>query len=116
MSSVDPDTSLTRPADPVTTPLTDLAAALGARLLGEAIGDLSRRGIIEALSWFAPAHEAVILSLGVADHLYREGRVFEETPEAIAWARELLRKKLENGIVKAPRISRSSSGPTPDSP
>lgn len=93
--------------------LTNLDAT-GARLLGEAIGDLERRGIIVALSGVARAHEAVILSLGVADHLYREGRVFEETPDAITWARELLRKKVENGIVKAPRSSQPPSGPAAD--
>jgi UDP-N-acetylmuramoyl-L-alanyl-D-glutamate--2,6-diaminopimelate ligase len=35
VSSVDPESSLTRPANPVSTPLADVAAAVGARLVGD---------------------------------------------------------------------------------
>ncbi|MEO6604225.1 MAG: SulP family inorganic anion transporter [Aeromicrobium sp.] len=64
--------------------------ATGARLLGDTIAKLERRGIIVMLSGIAPGHEDVLASLGVDDKLRREGLVFSETPAAIAHARQLL--------------------------
>ncbi|WP_290514564.1 SulP family inorganic anion transporter [Aeromicrobium sp.] len=62
----------------------------GARLLGDAITKLEHRGIIVLLSGIVPHHDGVLASLGIGDKLRSEGRVFGETPSAIAHARELL--------------------------
>lgn len=73
--------------------------ATGARLLGEAISDLERRGIIVAIAGASAGHAAILASLGVADHLRDEGRVFANTTDAIAWARELLQSKVERNVI-----------------
>ncbi len=64
--------------------------ATGARLLGDTIAKLERRGITVMLSGIAAGHHDVLTSLGVGDKLRREGLVFAETPAAIARARQLL--------------------------
>ncbi len=67
--------------------------ATGARVLGDAIAHLERRGIIVLLSGIAAGHEDVLAAVGVAGHLRREGRVFSATPAAIAHARELVHRR-----------------------
>lgn len=64
--------------------------ATGAMVLGDAITKLEHRGIIVLLSGIAPGHDDVLDSLGVADHLRRQGLIFPDTPRAISHARELL--------------------------
>lgn len=64
--------------------------ATGAQVLGDAVTRLERRGITVLLSGIRPHHDTVITNLGVAAHLYEAGRVFADTPSAIAHARELL--------------------------
>jgi SulP family sulfate permease len=61
--------------------------ATGARMLGDAITQLERRGIVVLLSGVSAKHGDVLVALGVADHLRREGLIFPDTPSAIAYAR-----------------------------
>jgi SulP family sulfate permease len=62
----------------------------GARVLGDAIGRLEGRGIIVMLSGIRPNHDHILNTLGVAEHLRRDSRVFPDTPTAITHARALL--------------------------
>jgi SulP family sulfate permease len=64
--------------------------ATGAHVLGDAISRLEHRGIIVLLSGIQPRHDEVLETLGVADHLRADGRIFADTPAAIAHARSLL--------------------------
>ncbi|NCT89444.1 SulP family inorganic anion transporter [Cellulomonas sp. APG4] len=64
--------------------------ATGAQVLGDAVAQLEHRGIVVLLSGIRPAHDAVISALGVASHLVAAGRVFTDTPSAIAHARALV--------------------------
>ena len=64
--------------------------ATGATALGDAIAHLERRGIVVLLSGIVAGHDEVLATLGVAEHLRRAGRVFSDTPHAIAHARELV--------------------------
>lgn len=64
--------------------------ATGARVLGDTITRLERRGIIVMLSGIAQAHHDVLTSLSVDDTLRREGLIFADTPMAIARARQLI--------------------------
>lgn len=68
--------------------------ATGAQVLGDAVAQLEHRGITVLLSGIRPGHEAVISALGVARHLVEAGRVFGDTPSAIAHAREVVRPHL----------------------
>ncbi|GIH29251.1 MFS transporter [Acrocarpospora phusangensis] len=64
--------------------------ATGAQVLGDAVGRLEHRGITVLISGIKPGHDQVLATLGVADHLRRDGLVFADTPAAIAYARTLL--------------------------
>ncbi|MBB2910306.1 SulP family sulfate permease [Streptosporangium becharense] len=64
--------------------------ATGAQVLGDAITRLERRGIVVLLSGVRPRHDQVLVTLGVAGHLRRDGLIFPDTPAAIAHARRLL--------------------------
>lgn len=64
--------------------------ATGAHVLGDTITRLQRRGIPVLLSGLAPAHEAVLTSIGVAGPLRAAGRILPDTPQAIRAARQLL--------------------------
>jgi SulP family sulfate permease len=64
--------------------------ATGAHVLGDAISRLEHRGIVVLLSGIQPRHDEVLETLGVADHLRADGRIFADTPAAIAHARSLL--------------------------
>jgi SulP family sulfate permease len=82
--------------------------ATGARVLGDAITQLERRGIVVLLSGVASDHEDVLDALGVADELRRLGRLFATTPEAIERAREIVHAR--GGTtprVGAPAVSRA---------
>lgn len=63
--------------------------ATGALMLDDAITRLERRGITVLLSGIKPDHTRVLTSLGSAKRLGAEGRVFADTPSAIAHARSL---------------------------
>jgi SulP family sulfate permease len=61
--------------------------ATGAHVLGDAITRLQRRGITVLLSGIAPGHDQVLVTLGVAEQLRRDGLIFPDTPTAIKYAR-----------------------------
>jgi len=63
----------------------------GARVLGDAITRLERRGIVVLLSGIRPHHDQILNALGVAEHL-RDARIFADTPTAIAYARALIHR------------------------
>jgi sulfate permease, SulP family len=67
--------------------------ATGARVLGDAISRLERRGIIVLLSGIRPHHDQILSVLGIADHLRRDERIFPNTPMAIVYARTLVRQQ-----------------------
>lgn len=89
--------------------LTNLDAT-GARILGEAIEHLERRGIVVALSGASMAHLATLRSLSVAKTQFADGRVFNKTEDAIAWAKQRVHSKIARGIIPP------SSAVTPKSP
>ncbi|GAA2858018.1 SulP family inorganic anion transporter [Streptosporangium fragile] len=64
--------------------------ASGALVLGDAIDRLQRRGITVYVSGIRDGHHQPLHALGVIAHLDQEGRVFANTPDAIAAARNLL--------------------------
>jgi SulP family sulfate permease len=64
--------------------------ATGAHILGDAIDHLQRRGITVLMSGIADTHRDLLGTLDVAKVLRDEGRVFPDTPAAIAYARALL--------------------------
>jgi SulP family sulfate permease len=64
--------------------------ATGAIMLDDAITRLERRGIVVLVSGIKPGHDRMLASLGAADRLRAANRVFAETPEAIAVAREIV--------------------------
>ncbi|PKQ25569.1 MAG: sodium-independent anion transporter [Actinobacteria bacterium HGW-Actinobacteria-4] len=64
--------------------------ATGAKVLEDAIGRLEARGIVVLLSGLDESHRNVLRALGVGAHLRTLGRVFADTPAAIAHARELV--------------------------
>ena len=85
--------------------------ATGARVLGDAIRHLERRGIVVLLSGVSAGHEDVLSALGVADDLRRRGRLFAETPAAIEHARELVHRGEEAPPRVRPELR--SGAPTP---
>jgi len=64
--------------------------ATGAKVLGDAITRLERRGIIVLLSGIKPDHDQVLTALGIAEHLRAGNLIFEDTPAAIRHARSLI--------------------------
>ncbi|WP_280715638.1 SulP family inorganic anion transporter [Kitasatospora sp. MAP5-34] len=64
--------------------------ASGARVLGDAIDKLQRRGTLVLLSGIRDEHHRPLDALGVLDELRTDGHVFATTPEAIAYARTSL--------------------------
>ena len=74
----------------------------GARILGDAITKLERRGITVLLSGIPDEHDRVLRALSVAEHLRREGRIFRDTPAAIGCARSLLGGASGRDLAAAP--------------
>lgn len=66
--------------------------ATGARVLGDAISRLERRGITVLLSGLRAHHDPVFTAVGVVEHLRAAGQVFPDTRDAIAHARGLVRE------------------------
>ena len=62
----------------------------GAQVLGDAINRLERRGITVLLSGIRPGHDQILATLGIAETLRENGRVFVDTPAAISYARNLV--------------------------
>lgn len=77
--------------------------ATGARVLGDAIAQLERRGIVVLLSGVRDEQAEVLDALGVVPD---DGRLFAETPAAIEAARELVhRRRRATPLVRDPAIS-----------
>lgn len=64
--------------------------ATGARVLGDAIARLERRGITVLVSGIRAHHDPVLSAVGAIEHLRAAGRVFADTPAAISYARGLV--------------------------
>lgn len=64
--------------------------ATGGLMLDDAIAKLEHRDIVVLVSGVKPGHGEMLLRLGAAPHLREKGRVFPDTPEAIAHARALV--------------------------
>ena len=75
--------------------------ATGASLLGEAITHLERRGIAVLISQITDEHHELFATLGVAQNLRGRGRVFADTPSAIAYARELIKTQAPRALQAA---------------
>ncbi len=58
----------------------------GARMLADAISKLEHRGIIVLLSGAKSVHSTLLDNLGLIDRLRSQGRVFTDTPSALAFA------------------------------
>ncbi len=71
--------------------------ATGARLLSDTITKLSRRGTVVLVSGLSDDHRALLDTLGALDMLAAQGRVFDSTPAAIAYAKNLLQR---DGTIK----------------
>ncbi|MFI7603474.1 SulP family inorganic anion transporter [Actinoplanes sp. NPDC049681] len=82
----------------------------GAQVLGDAITRLQRRGITVLLSGITPGHEQVLTAVGVAEQLRRDGRVFPDTPSAIAYARDHLPTNAAEGPETREPAGRSVAG------
>lgn len=65
--------------------------ATGGLMLDDVISKLEARGIVVLISGITDGHRQVLRRLGVAPHLRTLGRVFAETPEAIRYARTLIK-------------------------
>ena len=64
--------------------------ATGARVLGDAITQLERRGIVVILSGLRADQAAVLAEVGGANRLRGDGLLFPTTPEAIEFARKIV--------------------------
>ena len=65
--------------------------ATGGLMLDDVITRLEARGIVVLISGITDRHRQVLRRLGVAPHLRTLGRVFAETPDAIRYARTLIK-------------------------
>nr|MDT0657658.1 sodium-independent anion transporter [Micromonospora sp. DSM 115978] len=73
--------------------------ATGALVLRDAIDRLRRRGITVYASGLRPEHARALRAVGVLDALRAEGRLFDDTPQAIAAARAHLHR---TGVLDRP--------------
>jgi len=64
--------------------------ATGASVLGDTIKSLEARGITVLLSGIRNDHDRIFRTLAVYDHLANSNHIFETTPEAISFARNLV--------------------------
>ncbi|MFC4034298.1 SulP family inorganic anion transporter [Streptomyces polygonati] len=80
----------------------------GAKVLGDAIDRLARRGALVLVSGVRDDHRDRLAALGVLDRLHATGRVFPSTPEAIAFARAHLHGA---GLLPAPPPSEPQPQP-----
>ena len=77
--------------------------ATGANVIGDAITHLEKRGIVVLLSGLCTKHDDVLAALGTAEHLRRDGLLFEDTPAAIAHARSLVHGHRASGTLRPSR-------------
>ncbi len=64
--------------------------ATGASVLRDTVAHLERRGSVVLLSGVKEQHRALLDRLATVPHLHEAGRVFADTPTAIAYARTLV--------------------------
>jgi SulP family sulfate permease len=74
--------------------------ATGAHILDDAIAHLERRGITVLMSGIADTHHNLLTTLDIAQTVRRQGRVFPDTPTAIAYARRLLEERRHPAYVR----------------
>lgn len=79
--------------------------ATGANVIGDAITHLEKRGIVVLLSGLATKHDDVLAALGIAEHLRRDGLLFDDTPAAIAHARRLVHGHRASGTLRPARAT-----------
>ncbi len=65
----------------------ELVDATGARILGDIVQALERRGVTVLVKGVQPRHEGLFRTVGVLDALRHENHLFTELPPAIAHAR-----------------------------
>ncbi|MBP2478478.1 SulP family sulfate permease [Crossiella equi] len=88
----------------------DVVDATGAQVLGDAIGRLERRGIEVLVSGIRSGHERPLIAQGTLESVRERGHVFPSTPEAIAHARELVRRKdLASGLPGGRKVGPARS-------
>lgn len=71
----------------------ELVDATGARVLGEIVQALERRGVTVLIKGVQPRHEDLFRSVGVLDSLRHHNHLFTELPSAIAHARSHVRRE-----------------------
>ncbi|MFC5905863.1 SulP family inorganic anion transporter [Streptacidiphilus monticola] len=76
--------------------------ASGAKVLGDAIEKLSRRGTLVLVSGVREDHLNRLDALGALDQLHDAGQVFNTTPDAITYARTHLHS---NGLIPGPQAA-----------
>ncbi|MFJ6215131.1 SulP family inorganic anion transporter [Streptomyces sp. NPDC092296] len=85
--------------------------ASGAKVLGDAITRLTRRGTLVLVSGVREDHRTCLDALGVLDELHATGRTFATTPQALAFAHAHL---YGTGLIPAPAavppLERGSAG------
>jgi SulP family sulfate permease len=79
--------------------------ATGANVIGDAITQLEKKGIVVLLSGLHAKHDGVLAALGVADHLRRDGLLFDGTPAAIAHARGLVHDHRASGTLRPAQVA-----------
>lgn len=84
--------------------------ATGAKVLGDAITRLERRGTLVLLSGIRAGHDDILATLGVAEHLRRDHLIFADTPAAIAHARAALASDAEVAEPSSPTPTVSFRG------
>ncbi len=77
----------------------------GAVVLRDAIERLEHRGITVYLSGMRPEHERALAAIGVLQRLRSQGRMFDDTPAAIAAARTLLHQA---GVLAADPVLKAA--------
>jgi len=65
----------------------ELVDATGARILGDVVQALERRGITALIKGVQPRHESLFRTVGVLGALRHENHLFAELPDAVAHAR-----------------------------
>ncbi|PZU47229.1 MAG: sodium-independent anion transporter [Microbacterium sp.] len=71
----------------------ELVDATGARVLGEIVQALERRGVTVLIKGVQPRHEDLFRSVGVLDALRHHNHLFTELPAAITHARSHVRRE-----------------------
>lgn len=73
----------------------ELVDATGARILGDIVQNLERRGVTVLIKGVQPRHEGLFRTVGVLASLRHHNHLFTELPAAIAHARSHVRRERE---------------------